>query len=426
MEHSFDIILVRDFTIALLIGALVGVEREKRKSLKHEIGTGGLRTFILLALTGAVSAWLTQRLATPWIFIAAVLAVAGVVVAGYVREGGGKPQALGLTTEIAAITVCLLGGVALFGFPELAVALGIVTSAVLAFKQPLHGAVERLGTDDIYAGLKLLIATFIILPLLPNRPIDPWQALNPYTLWLLVILISALSLVGYVAMRWLGPARGTALTGVSGGLVSSTAVSLAFARRSRTEKAARAHDALAAGIVLAWAVMFARIVIAVAVVNAPLLARLMIPFLAMGVAALIAGAVLYRRGADSERRAQAEPVEIKNPFSLKAATQFAALFALVLLLVKFAQRYLPEQGVYAVAALAGLTDVDAITLSLAGFARDGGDAGVAVTGIAVAALTNTLVKFGLVVGFGSGVLRRHLLWATLLIITAGVGALALV
>jgi len=115
------------------------------------------------------------------------------------------------------------------------VALGIVTSAVLAFKQPLHGMVARVGLDDIYAVLKLLIASFIVLPLLPNHPVDPWGALNPYTLWLLVILISGLSLVGYVAVRLLGAAHGTVLTGFAGGLVSSTAVSLSFARQSRTD-----------------------------------------------------------------------------------------------------------------------------------------------------------------------------------------------
>ena len=121
----------------------------------------------------------------------------------------------------------------MLGDQALAMGVGVITAAVLAYKQPLHGFVEKLGWDDVYAGVRLLIATFIALPLLPDRAIDPWGALNPYKLWLLVILISSLSLVGYVLTRWLGPTRGAALTGLTGGLVSSTAVTLSFSKEAR-------------------------------------------------------------------------------------------------------------------------------------------------------------------------------------------------
>src|SRR5512147_374372 len=181
-----DVFVVRNFLIALLIGALVGIEREKHKVTEHPESFGGLRTFILFAQAGAVGAWLSQHIGTPWVFIATLTAVAAAVVTAYVLESRVKPDALGLTTEISAITVCLLGGAVMYGYAELAVALAILTSAVLTFKQPLHGVVQKLGTDDLYAGLKLLIATFIVLPLLPAQPIDPLQALNPYKLWLLV------------------------------------------------------------------------------------------------------------------------------------------------------------------------------------------------------------------------------------------------
>ena len=269
----------------------------------------------------------------------------------------------GLTTEIAAVAVFLLGAMTMLGHPELAIGLGVVTAAVLAYKQPLHGLVAKLGWDDVYAGVRLLIATFIILPLLPDRTLDPWQALNPYKLWLLVILISSLSLVGYVATRWLGAGRGTALTGITGGLVSSTAVTLAFARRSRDEPAAAA--ALACGILLAWAVMFARVLALVLAVNAALVYPLLLPIAAMGLLTLFAAWLLYRRGGET---AGPQDVPLKNPFSLTAAVQFAVAFAAVLLLVKVIQLYVPGGGVYIVAALAGLTDVDAITLSMAEYA----------------------------------------------------------
>jgi len=209
MDQQQLIAVAGDFAIAILLGALVGIEREKRKAEEQEPGhIAGLRTFTLLALLGAAAGFISKNLSSPWILAAALLIVGAFIVAGYFVTARSSDGGKGLTTETAAIVVFLLGAMVMFGERELAIALGVVTAAVLAYKQPLHGFVEKLGWDDVYAGLRLLIATFIALPLLPNRAIDPWGALNPYELWLLVILISSLSLVGYVLTRWLGPARG--------------------------------------------------------------------------------------------------------------------------------------------------------------------------------------------------------------------------
>ena len=417
---------IRDFAIALFIGALVGLEREKKKSAEGDLGLGGIRTFILVAMAGAVSGWLSVQLGSPWVFAAALVIVAALVLAGYiltVHEGKASP---GLTTEIAALVIYLLGGTVMFGYPSLAVGLAIVTSATLAFKEPLHGLVQKVGRDDIYAGLKLLIATFIVLPLLPNRTVDPFDALNPYNLWLLVILISTLSLVGYVAVRMLGQTRGTALTGIFGGMVSSTAVTLAFSKRSREAHDGDLGDALAAGILLAWVVMFLRVVVEVAVVNAALLPRLIEPLAAMAAVAAVAGAFYLRRGATKSSRAVRESeVPLTNPFSLTSAAKFAAFFAAVLLLVALVKRTMPGQGMYVVAGLAGLTDVDAITLSMAGFARTGGDPTVAVNAITIGALTNTVVKGVMVATLGTAALRRRIGLATAAVLTAGLLVLLL-
>jgi uncharacterized membrane protein (DUF4010 family) len=417
-----DTSVVRDFSIALLIGGLVGIERERHKASESPQTFGGLRTFILMAEAGAVSAWLSLKLGTPWIFVATLTAVAAAVVTAYVLESRVSADSLGLTTELAAVAVTLLGGMVMYGFPEIAVALAIVTSAVLAFKQPLHALVGKLGSDDVNAGLKLLIASFIVLPLLPNRTVDPWQALNPYKLWLLVVLISSLSLVGYVAVRWLGGARGTLVTGATGGLVSSTAVSLSFARESRVA-AGPGAGALAAGILLAWVVMFVRVVIEVAVVYPGLVGRVLVPFSVMAVVAGLGAAVCYRRTVATAAGDGGAVVPLKNPFSLMAATKFAVVFAIVMLVVKLTQEYLPGGSLYVVAGLAGLTDVDAITLSMADFARQGGDAATAVGAIVVASIANTLVKCGLVAALGSGALRTLLVPATLAILGGGLAAL---
>ncbi|MET1045654.1 MAG: DUF4010 domain-containing protein [Hyphomicrobium sp.] len=412
-----------DFATAILLGALVGIEREKRKSEEEETHhIAGLRTFILFALFGAAAGFISHSLSAPWIFVVSLLTVGAYVVAGYYVTSRTSQNGKGLTTEVAAVIVFLLGAMVMFGYEPLAIGLGVVTAAVLAYKQPLHGFVEKLGWDDVYAGVRLLIATFIALPLLPNEPVDLWGALNPYKLWLLVILISSLSLVGYVLTRLLGPSRGVALTGLAGGLASSTAVTLSFAKEGRDNP--QIANALACGILLAWGVMFVRVLVLVAVVNRPLLVPLLIPFVVMAVVVAGFAAWHYRDGSTDKGASAKGEVAVKNPFSLTAAAKFAALFALVLLAVKIVQETMPPSGLYAVAALSGLVDVDAITLSLAELAKTG-EAQVAVVAIVIAALSNTLVKCGMVVVLAGFALGKPILIATAATLLAGLVAVLL-
>lgn len=419
MDASFPIL---EFLIAALIGALVGMEREKKLSEEHDQGIGGIRTFTLFALTGGVAAWLSLELDSVWIFIGIGLCMTAAVLAGYIVNARANSASVGMTTEIAAVVVYLLGGTTLFGHSGLAVALAITVSVILAIKRPLHKLVGKIDQEDLYAGLKLLVATFIVLPVLPNRTVDPWDALNPYKMWWLVILISGLSLVGYIASRVLGSQRGTALTGFFGGLASSTAVSLDFARRSRTEgTTAVTASAFATGLLLSWVVMFGRVIVEVAVVHAPLLANLLVPMITMAMVTAAAAIGMYRLSSGSST--QSSQVPLKNPFSLASAIKFALLFSIVLLGVKIVQQYTEGEGLYLVAALAGLTDVDAITLSMAAFARNGGHTGVAVNSITIAVMTNTAVKCGVVTALGSAALRNRTLAATACVVIAGVVAL---
>lgn len=414
--------LVWGFTAALLIGTLVGIEREKKKSAPGDVGIGGVRTFILFSLAGAVAAWLSQRLDTGWIFAAGLLAVAGLCIAGYLAGTRVKPRSIGLTTEVAAIGVYLLGGACLVGHVGLALALGVAFSAVLAYKQPLHDLVAKLGTEDIEAGVKLLAATFIVLPLLPREAVDPWGAIEPYSVWLLVILIAGLSLIGYVAARALGPRRGAAVTGLAGGLVSSTAVTLAFARQSRSQ-GGRSDDALASGLFLAWGIMFVRVLVEVSVVHAPLVVPLLLPLGAMGGVTLAASLALAAR-TRVQPEAPAPEVLLRNPFSLTAAMQFALLFAAVLLAVRLTQQYFPGGGYYVVAGIAGLTDVDAITLSMARLVREGGtDVQTGVSAIVLASLANTVVKCGMIVVLAGTGLRRRAVTVTGLLLGAGLAVI---
>ncbi|MCA1928379.1 DUF4010 domain-containing protein [Rheinheimera sp.] len=412
--QGFDVTLVQNFLIALLIGALVGIEREKHKNNEHSGSFAGVRTYILFAQLGAVSAWLSVFLQTPWLFIAALAAVSVIVLSSYYLENKTKAVALGLTSELSAITVCLLGGAVIFGFAEIAVSLAILTSAILAFREPLHVLVGKIGADDLYAALKLLIASFIVLPLLPNETVDPWQALNPYKLWLLVILISGLSLVGYVAVRFLGSVRGTVITALTGGLVSSTAMTLSFARSSKTETDPGAANRLAAGILVSWLVMFARVLLIITAVSVPLMQQLLWPLLSLALVTAVLAAAFFLAG-HRLQTTSAAVVAVTNPFSLWSAIQFALLFALVLLLVKLAEHYAPGQGLYWLAALAGLTDVDAISLSMADYASRSQSFELAAIAIGIAILSNSLVKTSMVWLLGTKTLAWRISLATLIL-----------
>lgn len=420
---DLDLDTLGGFATALLIGAMIGVEREKRSVADHDRGIGGLRTFILVAAFGALGGWFAQVYQQLAFVGVAFGAVAVFVLAGYWLGARRQADALGLTTEMAALVVCLLAAMIMLGHRELAVAIAVVTAAVLAYKEPMHGLVERIGWDDMFAALRLLLATFVVLPLLPDRALDPWGALNPRSLWMLVLLISGLSLVGYVATRWLGEHRGTAVTALAGGLVSSTAVTLAFARRSREQAAAAAERwigrALAGGVLLAWGVMFVRVLIEVAVVNIALLPRLLVPFAAMG--AVGCGYAWWLLREPRSAALTEDGVALKNPFSLTEAAKFAAFFALVLVVVKGVQLHFPGEGFYLVAVLAGLTDVDAITLSMAEYAKTG-DAGIAVTAITLAAMANTLVKTVMVASLGGVAMRRPVMLASAGVVLAGAAA----
>jgi uncharacterized membrane protein (DUF4010 family) len=418
---DLDLAALQNFAIAILIGALIGIEREKRRETEETIG--GIRTFILLATLGSVGGFLSRQFDTVWPLLAVVAISALTVVAGFLIDADERKGRIGLITELAAIVVAALAGLATFGHPALAVCLGIVVAALLAYKQPLHGLVDRIGWDDIFAGLRLLIASFIILPLLPDRTVDPWDALNPRKLWLLVVMISGLSMIGYVATRWLGPGRGTVVTGLTGGLASSTAATLAFSRQSKGSDDGQAAQMLAIGTLIAWAVMFARVMVISFAVYPALLRDLAVPMTAMGLACLAGAGVLLWRQRSVAAGSKAGEIAVSTPFTLTQAAKFGLLFAAILLVVKIVSDLDLPGGLYVVAALAGLTDVDAISLSMAQHAR-GGATLVATIAIVIATIANTAVKAGMAASIGSAGYRRLILAATGLIAAVGVAAIA--
>lgn len=400
---------------SLAVGLLIGAERGwSARDTDDTHLVAGIRTFGLSGLLGGIAALLGQHLGlAAWIAI--LLALSLLVLAGYVGDLL-KSEDRGMTSEIALLLTFLLGSLALTEGPELAAAGAVVVALLLSLKGVLHTALRKLSAKELSGALKLLFISLVLLPVLPNRGYGPWSAFNPYETWWMVVLIAGIGFAAYVAIRLVGTRAGLLLTALLGGMVSSTAMTLTLSRMHDGERLQRL---LASGLLATSALMFPRILLEVGVINPALLARLAMP---MAVSTLVyaGGALLYYQRSGLEVGQNAEP-PLKNPFELGPALRFGALLVLILFLVNGAQRWLGDAGIYLVALLAGLSDVDAITLSLARNALEGLNGQVATQGIFLAALSNSLVKGGLIVMIGG----RRLAWLTLPFIFAGLaGGLA--
>ena len=402
------------------LGLVLGLERERSQA--GEKTFAGVRSYALIALLGAVGAFFHIEHGLPALLIAAFSAVTALVTVSYfstTREGQ-----IGATTEIAALLTFAVGCLCGWGDLGLAAGLGVGTLFLLSIKGWSHDLAKRIVAADVEAALKFAIISVIILPLLPDRAFGPvpLNVLNPYKIWLMVVLISGLNFASYVLVKVLGQEHGIGLTGVLGGLVSSTAVTLGFSQRSRKEPALAAS--LCLGILLAWTVMFFRVPIMVAIVNPSLGKHLGVGLGIMAVVSLGVCAYLFwkhRQGGKEMAQSGA------NPFELSEAIKFGLLFGAVTFVAKAAQVYLGDAGLYLAGALAGLTDVDAISLSMANLAgADPASAGPAARTILIAVITNTLVKAGMAVSMGSPELRRRILPIALVLLGTGIIAVFLV
>ncbi|RMD62053.1 MAG: DUF4010 domain-containing protein, partial [Planctomycetota bacterium] len=343
--------------VALGLGLLVGLQRERQQGQER---LGGVRTFPLIALTGgALTA--TAPVAGPWPAAAGLLALTAVIVMSNVaalRRGALEP---GVTTEVAALAVYAVGALTVAGPLPAAVALGGVVAVLLHAKAPLHAFVRRLGEQDVRAIMRFALITLVILPALPDRAVGPYSVLNPRQIWMMVVLVVAVSLLGYVAHRLFSARTGALLNGVLGGLVSSTATTIACARRARRAGIAAALLVM----LLAAAVMDARVYILAGAVSPALAQRLAPPLAMMLAAALLPATAISLQLRAARADASHNNFIPDNPAELRPALLFAAIYALVLLASAWAKDLLGGSGFYLVAALSGLTDMDAITLTAA-------------------------------------------------------------
>ncbi len=395
--------------VAMALGLLVGLQRQYQAQAKagdepaHAIA--GFRTFPLISILGAICAVLAPAFGA-WIVGAGLLAVCALTIMGNIMCR--DTMSAGLTTEMAIIVMYVVGVLCVTGPRELAVATTVVVAALLQLKATLHDLVRRLSDSDIRAILRFGLITFVILPLLPDRTYGPYEVLNPYRIWLMVVLVVGISLAGYVVYRLVGGRRGALLAGILGGIISSTATTVSCARLSRLSSLMR--QTAVPVILLATAVMYARVIVLISVVAPEEAVTLATPFaILLGVTLVTAILCLSMvRGTMSE-----DLPHHRNPAQMRAALVFGGLYAIVLFLVAAAREHVGDAGIITVAALSGLTDMDAITLSSARMTHQQLiDADLTIRSILLASIVNLFAKVVIVALMGDRRLAlRLLVWA---------------
>ncbi len=400
---------------AVLIGLLVGLQREYDTAQEPGRTFAGTRTFALLGLAGALAAMAADRLDQPIVWAAALLVAGSVIVAGYVAEA--RQGHIGSTTEVAALITFIAGSLCYWDDLAIAAAVGVATTLLLAIKVETQRFAQALDRKDVIAAVKFAAITALILPVLPNRMLgpEPVNIINPFSTWLLVVLISGISFLGYVLVKLIGPRRGIGVTGLVGGLASSTAVTIAFAQRSRDTDGL--ERTLVFATIAAWTTMYGRVAVEVAVTNRPLLELIAMPLAVMTFVGLVLAGWHYQRGANAE----SEAPRIDNPFGLTPAITFGVLFVLIKIGAHLGQLWLGDAGVYASSIVAGTVDVDAITLSLAQLSGVGQELELRTAGRAIllATVSNALVKGAIVAFIGTAAMRRAIAPAVILLVVAG-------
>ena len=399
MNSPLDLSAIWQLAIALLGGLAVGVEREwSGKAEGPRARFAGLRTFTLLGIVAGLCGWLW----TAGLTGLSMILLAGVGALVVVAYQAASRRDVDGTTEVSAFVVLAAGVLAGAGHERIASGIIAITLLFLVEKRQLHGLVKRIDVIELRAAARFAIMAAVILPLLPEGPFGPFGGMRPRQLWMLVLFFSGLSFIGYLAQRIAGRGRGYAIAGTLGGMLSSTSVTLTFSRLSAEHPTL--GRALAAGVMGANAMLFPRVLIATLVLE-PRLAAVLWPAL---VAPFAIGSVLLWSGLrDNPAHAPATDTE-RNPLQILAALQMAAIFQLVLFGVSFAADRFGQQGLFGSAAALGLTDVDALTLSMARLTTTGAAAAdAAATAVTIGILVNTLVKLGIAIGFGRGRFRVY-------------------
>lgn len=409
-----QLLFLQNLGLALLLGSLVGLERERTRQREvHEFG--GIRTMSLISILGYLvyslfpNSSLLPIITTGFL----LLLVASYIMSSYFAHNSGA------TTEVAGLFAYLIGILMAMGQSLYATIVTLLVVLILYFKKPLHRLAHTIEKEELYDTVKFIAIVFVVLPLLPDRTFGPLDVLNPYGIWLIVVLISSISFVSYLAIKIVGPKRGIGAGGFLGGLISSTAVSMSFSHLSK--KTPRISNPFIFGILIACSAMFFRVLFTVSILNTELLQFIYIPILAMGFTGLAFSFYYwFRRDGQPLKNFTEKDLNLKSPFQLSSAIKFGILFAALLFVSKFAADYFGTQGVVVAAFFSGIFDVDAITVSMANLSKSGGI--LPVTGalaVIVAVTTNTITKGIIVLVFGSKLVGWRSMLALLTVIVVG-------
>ncbi|PSJ47566.1 hypothetical protein C7H85_01655 [Zobellella endophytica] len=388
--------------LALLLGTLIGIQRGwQSRDTRAGLRVAGIRTHALVGLLGGLVALLGTHVGE-WIIAVGLLGVVAVVLVAY-RVHSRELADYSITGSIGLLLTFCFGALALVDNPAIAATAAVITAVILDNKREIHGLLHKLREHELDAGLKLLLITVVMLPLLPNKDMGPGGAINPYEIWWMVVLIASISFLGYFAIRVGGTEKGIFFTSLFAGLSSSTALTLHYARLSR--ETPQLSPMLAAGVLLACGTMFPRILVYCALINPALLATLWLPVLAMTLLLYGPAAWIWRRHRTLANVDQ--PSLHMNPLDLKSAFLFGGLILVIMLLGEWLKESMGNAGILLLALASGVTDVDAITLSLTRMSLSGIEHGTAVLGIVLAASVNNLVKAGMALVLGDAALGRR-------------------
>ncbi|MBI2665195.1 MgtC/SapB family protein [Candidatus Woesearchaeota archaeon] len=405
-----ELAILQNFLLAIALGTLVGLEREYARFKKRGHSYAGIRTFPLISLFGALAAFLGNVI-SPWILYISMMLLGILIIVAYYILAEHDVKHSGATSELAGFLVFFIGMFCFYGEFTFAISLTVITTIILYSRSVLHHLAETITKKEMRDTIIFIMIAFVVLPLLPNQWYGPRQLFNPYILWLMIVLVSGISFFGYVLVRRFGE-KGIELTGILGGLVGSTPMTINFSERSKKEK--KIYRALALGVILANSVMFIRVLTEVFIINQPLFKKVVLPILAL---TLITGSSAYFLW--KKMKHVANNAQIESPLKLISAVKFGLFFAGILALVKIAEAYLSNSGVYLISFLSGIANMDAITVTLSQLAKSGLALETASKGIFLAMLTNLTFNTAIAYWIGRKDFSRIILRVFIIVLIAG-------
>ncbi|MDQ7011107.1 MAG: MgtC/SapB family protein [Mariprofundaceae bacterium] len=393
MDAQLDLLI--QAMAALGIGLLIGLEREygqrRVNGRKKHVEAAGIRTFALVALAGNLLTWLPQPMMT-WGVSLGLGFTALIALLSYRRTSMGEQADKGITSEVVLVLTFILGTLTGLGYVLMATIVAVIVFTLLHFKKILHHFSHSLSRTDMRQAIQFLIVSVVVLPVLPNKAYGPYESLNPQHIWLMVVLISGIGFAGYAAIKVMGQRVGLGITGMLGGLASSTAVTLSMSRLSHSNPAM--GNACILAIILACGTMFPRVAVLSLLFNPEITSVLLLPVLVITGYALLVAWLLWRRGGKKQHDSSHYQPEM-NPLSMRIALAFGAFYGLVVFFSHMAQFHFGDGGILTVAGLSGLSDIDAITLSVSEMSREHLSISLAAQAILLACATNSIVKLGM-------------------------------